>query len=383
MANSDKDILITPAKDTANLPEINFKGFSNDPIRLRVLDDNTISFEGAAGQLFSINNNLSSGSVFSVNDISGVPGIDFTAQGLTYLNPYYGTTILGPGSKTLTNIDSSDAPVIIGRTQNIARYDLEIRSNHGISDGNYGGITFKQQADGLVSLASIRLEYTNSGFPHLGFYTRSGNAEVRRMVISAGGGSGGRDGTVGFGVDPGTNFWECSATLNANTSYSYGSYNALMITSTNSSGVVPRGGAITCMAENASTLPWVGFGMWASGGVNNVYIGGGGWNLTEGTVIRFYTGATGNSNNSRGTERWVMDSSGHMVPSSNASYDIGSASYRVRNIYTADLHMSNKGSQNSVDGTWGDWTLQEGEDTIYMINNRNGKKYKMSLQEVN
>ena len=156
-----------------------------------------------------------------------------------------------------------------------------------------------------------------------------------------------------------------------------------MITSTNSSGVVPRGGAITCMAENASTLPWVGFGMWASGGVNNVYIGGGGWNLTEGTVIRFYTGATGNSNNSRGTERWVMDSSGHMVPSSNASYDIGSASYRVRNIYTADLHMSNKGSQNSVDGTWGDWTLQEGEDTIYMINNRNGKKYKMSLQEVN
>lgn len=382
MANSDKDILITPAKDTANLPEINFKGFSNNPIRLRVLDDNTLSFEGSAGQLFSINNNLSSGSIFSVNDISGVPGIDFTAQGLTYLNPYFGTTVLGPGSKTLTNIDSADAPVIIGRTQNIARYDLEIRSNHGISDGNYGGITFKQQADGSVSLGAIRLEYTNSGHPHFGFYTRSGNAEARRMVICGGNGGGGRDGTVGIGVDPGVNYFQCAATLNVNTSISYGSYNALMITSTTASGTTARGGAITAMAENPSTLPWVGFGLWGSGGVNNVYIGGGGWNLTEGTVIRFYTGATGNSNNSRATERWVMDASGHMIPSANAGYDIGSTSYRVRNIYTADLHMSNEGSQNNVDGTWGDWTLQEGEDTIYMINNRNGKKYKMLLQEV-
>ena len=44
--------------------------------------------------------------------------------------------------------------------------------------------------------------------------------------------------------------------------------------------------------------------------------------------------------------------------------------------------MSNEGSANSVDGTWGDWTLQEGEDTLYMLNNRNGKKYKMNLTEV-
>ena len=37
---------------------------------------------------------------------------------------------------------------------------------------------------------------------------------------------------------------------------------------------------------------------------------------------------------------------------------------------------------NDVDGTWGDWTLQEGEDNIYMINNRTGKKFKMNLTEV-
>ena len=47
-----------------------------------------------------------------------------------------------------------------------------------------------------------------------------------------------------------------------------------------------------------------------------------------------------------------------------------------------DLQLSNKGGANEVDGTWGDWTLQEGEEDIFMLNNRTGKRYKMALQEV-
>ncbi|BCU94579.1 MAG: hypothetical protein CM15mV5_2480 [uncultured marine virus] len=73
MANSDKDILITPNKGQTALPEIKFVGSGNDPIYLRVLDDNTISFEGSQGQLWSINNNLTSGTIFQVADISGIP----------------------------------------------------------------------------------------------------------------------------------------------------------------------------------------------------------------------------------------------------------------------------------------------------------------------
>ena len=73
---------------------------------------------------------------------------------------------------------------------------------------------------------------------------------------------------------------------------------------------------------------------------------------------------------------------GAVVPYSNNSYDLGGSSYRWRNIYTNDLNLSNEGGANSVDGTWGDWTIQEGEDTLYMLNNRNGKKYKMNLTEV-
>ena len=34
---------------------------------------------------------------------------------------------------------------------------------------------------------------------------------------------------------------------------------------------------------------------------------------------------------------------------------------------------------NKVDGTKGDWTLQEGEEDLFVINNISGKKYKIAL----
>ena len=50
--------------------------------------------------------------------------------------------------------------------------------------------------------------------------------------------------------------------------------------------------------------------------------------------------------------------------------DLGTTSDRWRNIYTNDLNLSNKGSTNSVDNTWGDYTIQEGESNLFLINNR-------------
>ena len=69
-------------------------------------------------------------------------------------------------------------------------------------------------------------------------------------------------------------------------------------------------------------------------------------------------------------------------PETNNSYDLGTSSYRWRNIYTNDLHLSNVGHSNDVDGTWGDWTIQEGESDLFLKNNRSGKKYKFNLMEV-
>lgn len=74
----------------------------------------------------------------------------------------------------------------------------------------------------------------------------------------------------------------------------------------------------------------------------------------------------------------------HIFPKSNNTYDLGSTSLAWRNIYTNDLHLSNKQKEegNDIDGTTGDWTIQEGENFLYIINNKTNKKYKFVLEEV-
>jgi len=64
------------------------------------------------------------------------------------------------------------------------------------------------------------------------------------------------------------------------------------------------------------------------------------------------------------------------------TFDIGQANARVRNFYTGDLNLSNEGSSNEVDGTWGSYTIQEGEESLFLINKRNGKKFKFLLEAV-
>ena len=65
-------------------------------------DNGSLSWEGSAGQLFSITNNLTSGSIFSVNDVSGIPSIDVDADGTIQLAPYGGTEFVGIGTTNPT-----------------------------------------------------------------------------------------------------------------------------------------------------------------------------------------------------------------------------------------------------------------------------------------
>ena len=71
-----------------------------------------------------------------------------------------------------------------------------------------------------------------------------------------------------------------------------------------------------------------------------------------------------------------------LEPVSDNAYDLGQADKRWRNIYSADVQLSNEGSSNDVDGTWGKYTIQEGENDLFLINRRTGKKYKFMLEEV-
>ena len=79
-----------------------------------------------------------------------------------------------------------------------------------------------------------------------------------------------------------------------------------------------------------------------------------------------------------------ITATGNIIPGANDTYDLGSASNVWRNVYTGDLHLSNqaKNEGNIVDGTKGNWTLQEGKNDIFMINNISGEKFKIKLDKI-
>ena len=97
------------------------------------------------------------------------------------------------------------------------------------------------------------------------------------------------------------------------------------------------------------------------------------------TSLEFMTGAS-----EAATAKVRITSAGHLVPTADDSYDLGTGSLQWRNIYTGDLHLSNmsKDIGNIVDGSKGDWTIQEGSSDLFLINNNSGKKYKFNLTEV-
>ena len=71
-----------------------------------------------------------------------------------------------------------------------------------------------------------------------------------------------------------------------------------------------------------------------------------------------------------------------IIPLTNNSANLGSNTRRWANVHTNDLNLSNEGSKNDVDGTWGQYTIQEGQSDLFLINRRSGKRYKFLLQEV-
>ena len=74
----------------------------------------------------------------------------------------------------------------------------------------------------------------------------------------------------------------------------------------------------------------------------------------------------------------------HVLPNTSDTFDLGASDNVWRNIYTGDLHLSNEGKSegNTVDGTKGNWTIQEGEEHLYILNNKSGKKYRFKLEEM-
>ena len=114
MANSDKNILITPNKNVSGLPEIRFTGFGNSSLSLVVADDNTgkINFVSSGATAFSIDTNVNNGVLLNVADRNSVPLLEISdtnsllgyelgtvsVEGDGVVLPSYGTTALPTGT---------------------------------------------------------------------------------------------------------------------------------------------------------------------------------------------------------------------------------------------------------------------------------------------
>lgn len=151
MANSDKNILITPAKNTINSPEIEFTGSDNTPVSLIVDDDGSLVFSGTGGQLFAISNDLSD-TIFSVNDISGVPSLECDDTGAVRIAPYANSAI---------------AQVLVGRNAPVPGDTSILQVDGSVRVGGDGGYTLPS-IDGnsgqvLVTNGSGTLSFADGG----------------------------------------------------------------------------------------------------------------------------------------------------------------------------------------------------------------------------
>ena len=72
-----------------------------------------------------------------------------------------------------------------------------------------------------------------------------------------------------------------------------------------------------------------------------------------------------------------------IIPDGDGTRDLGASGTRFANIYSSDVDLSNQSrGGNTVDGTWGSYLIEEGENDLFLKNRRTGKQYKFCLQEV-
>ena len=181
MANSDKDIVITPNRGSSSEdPKIVFSGADASTgaqtITLKAYPTNggTISFEGSTGQLLSIANTMA-GTIFSANDISGVPSIEVLDSGIIRLAPYSGqvaaggTTVIGAAKLSVINGGSSSVSWNTG-------FSMGSAANYTTWIQDASVSRFRNQGGGGMDW------YNGAGDTRILYLTNSGDLQAKRFV---------------------------------------------------------------------------------------------------------------------------------------------------------------------------------------------------------
>ena len=188
MAIADKDILITPNRSgiLGNQPNVVFTGADSSigdsaaiTVTARPENSGTLSFTGTAGQLFSITNSLE-GTIFAVNDVSGIPSLEIDDAGIIKMAEFNGRILLGGATD-----DSASLLQVNGHIQ-ISDFD---------GTGSVGALKFGNDSSlkiyKLGSNNNAVIQNTHSTgdllyLSHLHSFRNAGNTEVMANFIENG-----------------------------------------------------------------------------------------------------------------------------------------------------------------------------------------------------
>lgn len=178
--SANKNILITPnTGSVSNRPNITFTGANNTPLNLFTQDSGTVVFEGTVGQLFSVADGLS-GTIFSVNDINGIPSIEVIDTGEVRLARLSGNVgIGGSGAATKLQVFGNISARTTGN--GYATIETGSGSNSGWV-GIYNATGTRQGYLGFASLTGTTGTlniWSESAINGIAF----GTANVQRMLI--------------------------------------------------------------------------------------------------------------------------------------------------------------------------------------------------------
>lgn len=197
-------------KNGLQTQNINFVSPNNTySILAEMLDSDTIAFSGNSGQLFSITDSLT-GTIFSVNDISGIPSIEVLDDGTIRFAQYSGNVGIGKATPT-AKLDMADTTLAgsgslagsvlnLTQTWNTSGTPTAIKLN--VTDTNSGGnpLLIDLQANGssrfdvTAKIAAAYIgQFSHNGLPRVRFSAQSSGAAIEIFA-------GSNNSFIGFGT---------------------------------------------------------------------------------------------------------------------------------------------------------------------------------------
>jgi hypothetical protein len=268
-------------------------------------------------------------------------------------------------NKLVVDDDGSTSPTMVVKSDDNAITGFVVK-NDTYSTNEEIGFKINQGNDGTVQVMNVG----NSEYKGINFQTLNGSGGVKNAIIVN------PEASVDLYYNNGVKLQTQSGGINVT-----GTVNCDGMTSEGVVTISTGDGRLDLKDSNTSGVSSQSYvrGL-ASNDAQQWYVG----TASGDSTVTLMNNQGGQLNFGRGgVVNCFLDNSGHLLPNGNNAYDLGSSSNRWRNVYTNDLNLSNEGGANDVDGTWGSWTIQEGEDDLFLLNRRNGKKYKFNLSEVN